>query len=88
MQAEYFASLVGRSLTVLAERPADEPGLLRGTACRYAPLEFAAPESQLGQLLRVVAREVRPGGLLCEVDPTTQPMTAADAAQIGSSPAS
>ena len=76
------------ALTVLAERPADGPGLLRGTACRYAPLEFAAPESQLGLLLPVVARHLRPGGLLCALDPTAQPVATADAAQIGSSPAS
>jgi threonylcarbamoyladenosine tRNA methylthiotransferase MtaB len=65
MRDEYFKSLLGRPLRVLAESPADDrPDRLAGTSCRYAPVEFDASESLCGSLIRVTANSVADGRIV------------------------
>ncbi len=57
----YFESLRGRRLRVLVEGPLeDQPGLLVGTSCRYAPVAVSAAHGQ-GELVEVIAGEAREG---------------------------
>lgn len=59
LRGEYFGSLVGRCLTVLPEGRSDaNAGLLRGTSCRYAPVELPAGAIEPGTLVRVRATAV------------------------------
>ena len=54
----YYESLVGETLTVLVEaKPASEPGLVQGTACRFAPVEVAGGPADIGRLIEVVAEQ-------------------------------
>lgn len=55
LRSRYFASLRGRKLEVLVESQADRPGWLRGTACRYAPVELPGSGDQIGRLVSVQA---------------------------------
>jgi threonylcarbamoyladenosine tRNA methylthiotransferase MtaB len=55
----YYHSLVGTALDVLVEsKPARRDGWIRGTACRYAPVEFPGSSADIGQLIRVRAVSV------------------------------
>jgi threonylcarbamoyladenosine tRNA methylthiotransferase MtaB len=58
-----FAALQGRRLEVLVEAETDRPGRLRGTACRYAPVELPGETGQLGELVSVEAGPVV-GGII------------------------
>ncbi len=58
---EFFQSLVGRRLRVLAESRGDRPGCVVGTSCRYAPVEFPGTEADCGSLVEVTALEVSDG---------------------------
>lgn len=55
LRSQYFDGLEGRELTVLVEAEADQPGRVRGTACRYAPVEMPGSADQIGQLLTIEA---------------------------------
>jgi threonylcarbamoyladenosine tRNA methylthiotransferase MtaB len=67
LRDDYFASLVGRCLTVLPEgRSEMNAGLLRGTSCRYAPVEFPAGAIQSGALVQVRATAVKDDHLIAE----------------------
>jgi len=68
LRNDYFASLVGRCLTVLPEGQSEaNPGLLRGTSCRYAPVEFPADTIETGALVRARATAVEDDHLVAEV---------------------
>lgn len=55
----YYHSLVGTALDVLVEsRPARRDGWIRGTACRFAPVEMPGSPADIGQLIRVRAVSV------------------------------
>jgi threonylcarbamoyladenosine tRNA methylthiotransferase MtaB len=57
----YYHSLVGHELEVLVERvPPGGVGTGRGTACRYAPVEFPAVAGDEFQLVRMVAADATP----------------------------
>jgi threonylcarbamoyladenosine tRNA methylthiotransferase MtaB len=58
LRDRYFRELIGRRLRVLVEGPAETPGRLVGTSCRYAPVELAGNESLAGQFVDVLAAEV------------------------------
>jgi threonylcarbamoyladenosine tRNA methylthiotransferase MtaB len=63
----YFASLVGRCLTVLPEGTSETNArLLRGTSCRYAPVELPAGGVEPGALVRVRAMAVKDDHLVAE----------------------
>ena len=58
----YYQRLIGRRLQVLVEPSRDErPGYVRGTSCRYAPVELPAGVVPYGQFVEVVARRVVEG---------------------------
>jgi threonylcarbamoyladenosine tRNA methylthiotransferase MtaB len=68
LRGEYFGSLLGRSLTVLPEgRSETNAGLLRGTSCRYAPVELPAGGIEPGALVRVRATNVNDDRLIAEI---------------------
>ncbi len=49
-------------MRVLAEaRPADRPGMLLGTSARYAPVEFAGTDEQIGRIVSLTASRVIDG---------------------------
>jgi threonylcarbamoyladenosine tRNA methylthiotransferase MtaB len=62
----YHQGLLGRPLEVLAETPARSPGTVRGTACRYVPVEFPASAARIGELVEVSATRLGPEGILAE----------------------
>jgi tRNA A37 methylthiotransferase MiaB len=67
LRDEYFASLVGRCLTVLPEGTSEtNAGLLRGTSCRYAPVELPAGGIEPGALVRARATAVNDDYLVAE----------------------
>ena len=67
LRHKYFASLVGRCLTMLPEGTSEtNPGLLRGTSCRYAPVEFPAGEYKSGALIPARATAVQDDYLIAE----------------------
>jgi threonylcarbamoyladenosine tRNA methylthiotransferase MtaB len=67
LRDDYFASLVGRCLTVLPEgRSETNAGLLRGTSCRYAPVELPADAFEPSALVRVRATAVNGDHLVAE----------------------
>jgi threonylcarbamoyladenosine tRNA methylthiotransferase MtaB len=55
LRDRYFASLQGRHLDVMVESRCPEGDRLRGTACRYAPVELPASRASIGQMVRIVA---------------------------------
>lgn len=64
LQTDYYRSLLGRSLRVLVEgEVADRPGLVQGTACRFAPVQFPGVATLKRRLVDVVASELC-GGVL------------------------
>ncbi|MGE0756102.1 MAG: tRNA (N(6)-L-threonylcarbamoyladenosine(37)-C(2))-methylthiotransferase MtaB [Pirellulaceae bacterium] len=67
LRQQYFSQLLGRPLQVLVEsRAADRPGRWTGTACRYVPVELAAPDECEGRLLTVLPRQCVTDRLLAE----------------------
>ena len=59
LRRKYFEGLVGTPLQVLVESPiADRSGVFLGTSDRYAPVELAGGEEQLGRLVWVTAQRV------------------------------
>ncbi|EAQ78391.1 hypothetical protein DSM3645_06861 [Blastopirellula marina DSM 3645] len=63
----YFDSLVGRQLEVLGESSeTDESGraLVRGTACRYAPVTFEGAAGDVGNLRRVLVKSAQADHLI------------------------
>jgi threonylcarbamoyladenosine tRNA methylthiotransferase MtaB len=67
LRQEYFGSLVGRCLTVLPEGHSETTeGLLRGTSCRYAPVELPAGTIESGALVRARATAVNGDHLVAE----------------------
>jgi threonylcarbamoyladenosine tRNA methylthiotransferase MtaB len=68
LRNKYFASLIGRCLTVLPEGHSEaNPTLLRGTSCRYAPVEFPAGMIQSGALVKARATAVKDDHLVAEL---------------------
>ena len=65
LRDRYFESLLGRTLSVLAEAPSKstDDGV-SGTSCRYAPVDMASDHGMIGQFVKVVARKVRDGRIL------------------------
>jgi threonylcarbamoyladenosine tRNA methylthiotransferase MtaB len=62
LRGNYFQQLAGRRLQVLVESSAtDQPRQVTGTACRYAPVQFAGDPSQRGTLVEVTAGPSRDG---------------------------
>ncbi|MGY8771370.1 MAG: tRNA (N(6)-L-threonylcarbamoyladenosine(37)-C(2))-methylthiotransferase MtaB [Pirellulales bacterium] len=52
---KYFQTLIGEPLEVLAEGSLkDKPGILEGTTCRFASIQFEAASDQIGQLIQVM----------------------------------
>ncbi len=71
LSRRYYERLLGRRLQVLVEPSRDErPLTVRGTSCRYAPVELSAAGVSYGQFVEVTARRVADGYL--EADPITQ----------------
>jgi threonylcarbamoyladenosine tRNA methylthiotransferase MtaB len=68
----YFERLRGKSLRVLVESPlVDQPRMMVGTSCRYAPVEVPADLHQAGHFLDVVASTTRNGRIRsapCQTD--------------------
>jgi threonylcarbamoyladenosine tRNA methylthiotransferase MtaB len=73
LRDDYFRSLEGRRLRVLAESwENDDPtGRLVGTSCRYAPVSFPATADWRGELVEVVAETAREGRILSRDVPRT-----------------
>lgn len=68
LAGKYFQSLLGRRLEMLVESPDPErPGIMRGTACRYAPLRLATMPALGGRLIPVRARRATDSYI--DVDP-------------------
>jgi len=64
----YFNTLIGKRLRVLVEAVSDSgDGLVSGTSCRYAPVEFAATPEKEGQLVNVTATAVGDGKILAHL---------------------
>jgi len=56
LRKNYFRSLLGMPLRVLAESPVENHlHQLTGTSCRYAPVTFPGSPDQCGQLIEVIA---------------------------------
>jgi threonylcarbamoyladenosine tRNA methylthiotransferase MtaB len=53
LKRDYFAGLVGVPLRVLVEEISNQAGLVRGTTCRYAPLELPGNSADVGELVSV-----------------------------------
>ena len=53
LRRRYYERLIGRPLQVLLEGPGERPGAMIGTACRYVPVEVAAPSSLRGRFTLV-----------------------------------
>ncbi len=63
----YYASLVGKAVQVLVERPSeDRPGWFRGTDQHYVPVELPGAEDDVGQLVTAVGRRATRNGLVAE----------------------
>jgi len=60
LAARYHATLVGRELSVMVEGEV-RSGWMRGTSCRYAPVELPGTPADLARLVRV-----RVGGLISD----------------------
>ena len=62
LRERFLASLAGRPLQVLVERPIPgRPGMLAGTSARYAPVELPGSEACVGQLVHATAGSVVDG---------------------------
>ncbi len=63
LRREYFERLVGKELTLLAERYDSQTGILSGTSCRYAPIVIKSSKDDAdtldGQLVRVRVDDAR-----------------------------
>jgi len=60
----YHQKLLGKPLTVLVEaRPASRPGHVRGTACRYVPVELPGSTGDVGKLVEVTAIDSQDGAV-------------------------
>jgi threonylcarbamoyladenosine tRNA methylthiotransferase MtaB len=57
LRQRYFTQLLGRELEVLVESVSDRAGFVRGTACRYAPVELPGDAQLVGEFITVIARE-------------------------------
>lgn len=67
LSLEYYRDLIGRRLEMLVETPAeDDPGVMRGTACRYAPLRLRTLPALAGQLVDVQATRVANDAVVVE----------------------
>jgi threonylcarbamoyladenosine tRNA methylthiotransferase MtaB len=64
LRQQYFTTLVGQKLEMLVEGPSDRIGHVRGTACRYAPVDLPGDLSLEGQLVEFQAGEASTGGIL------------------------
>ena len=64
LRDRYFASLIGRKLQVLVESPAECPGRVVGTACRYAPVEVPGTIAQRRRIVEVTPDRLVDGRLL------------------------
>ncbi len=68
LRLRYFQTLLGHPLQVLVEGALpDRPGMLLGTADRYAPVELSGPQDRVGRLVRVTARTVGRGRIQGEI---------------------
>jgi threonylcarbamoyladenosine tRNA methylthiotransferase MtaB len=63
LAARYHASLVGRELSVMVEGEV-RPGWMRGTSCRYAPVELPGTPADLARLVSVTATGLIADGLI------------------------
>ncbi len=61
LRERYFSSLRGQRLEVLVESPAERPGRMLGTACRYAPVELTGDSRLAGRFAQVEAGEALGG---------------------------
>ncbi len=67
LRERFFHSLVGHTLQVLIESSvAERPGLVVGTSARYAPVELAGSENDVGRLVEVKAARVANGRVVGE----------------------
>jgi threonylcarbamoyladenosine tRNA methylthiotransferase MtaB len=65
----YYRRLHGRRLQVLVEPSHDErPGMVLGTACRYAVVEMPAGIATYGRMVEVVAGDVVQGRIVAQGD--------------------
>ncbi len=65
----YYASLAGMRLRVLIESPIpDRPGMMVGTACRYAPVELPGTVAMRKQFAAVTAGQAS-NGRICAAKP-------------------
>ena len=63
-----FTSLLGSELEVLVEaQEQDSESQLVGTACRYAPIQFAGNPSLIGSLVKVIAERVEQGRIIARL---------------------
>jgi threonylcarbamoyladenosine tRNA methylthiotransferase MtaB len=68
LRERFFASLAGRPLQVLVERPIPgRSGMLAGTSARYAPVELSGSEACLGRLVHATAGPVVKGRIRAAV---------------------
>ena len=75
LRESYFQSLVGRPVQAMGERPvedsstgAEAPPRLKGTSCRYAPIEFPAQIDDMGRLLMVTPNRADDSGLFVDIE--------------------
>jgi threonylcarbamoyladenosine tRNA methylthiotransferase MtaB len=69
LRDRYFRSLIGRPLRVLVESPSENEGQMLGTACRYAPIEFAGTTDLARQFVDLTPHSLRDGRLLAAYIP-------------------
>ncbi|QDU63512.1 Threonylcarbamoyladenosine tRNA methylthiotransferase MtaB [Planctomycetes bacterium Pan216] len=74
LKVDYCKRLEGRQLEMLIEQPDEhEPGMMRGTACRYVPLRLATIPELSGELVPVRALKLRDGAM--DTDPIVDEST-------------
>jgi threonylcarbamoyladenosine tRNA methylthiotransferase MtaB len=61
LRDRYFGRLLGRSLEVLVESPAERQGRVVGTSCRYAPVELPGSSDDVGRFVVATAKRVVDG---------------------------
>jgi tRNA A37 methylthiotransferase MiaB len=66
LRDRYFASLLGRRLEVLVESTDGVAGTAAGTSCRYAPVEVAGDESDIGRFVLATAGRVADGRIVAQ----------------------
>jgi threonylcarbamoyladenosine tRNA methylthiotransferase MtaB len=70
LRRQYFQSLVGHTERVLVEGPSETtPGRMVGTSGRYAPVELAADDVEVGSLTPVVLDEVAGNAIIGRLAP-------------------